>query len=326
MSARVKRREFITLLGSAAAAWPLAAQAQPSPIPMIGFLNSSSFDQTERLVRAFHKGLNETGYVEGRNVSIEYRWAYGQNDRLPGLAAELVRRQVTVIAATGSAVLAAKAATATIPVVFDFGANPVELGLVASLNKPGGNVTGITSLGLELGPKRLELLHELTPTADNIALLVNPTGPNAVANENSMRAAAHALGLQLQILNATTEGDLDAVFANSRVNGLVIDPEPFFSNRLEQLAALALRHALPVIYQYREFATAGGLMSYGSSVTDNWRLLGVYTGRVLKGEKPAELPVQQSTKIELIINLRTAKALGLTVPPALLARADEVIE
>ena len=324
-----RRREFITLLGGTAASWPLAARAQQPAMPVIGFLNSSSADDlTARLLRAFHQGLSETGFVEGKNVAIEYRWADGQNDRLPALAADLVRRQVTVIAATGPAVLPAKAATTIIPIVFSGGFDPVGMGLVASLNRPGGNLTGVTTLGGELGPKRLELLHELVPAASNIALLVNPIGPNAESDSKTMPAAARTLGLQLQVLNASTERELDIVFATlveRRAGALVIGPDAFFSNHAEQLAALALRHAVPTIYQF-EFAAAGGLMSYGSSPADSLRLLGVYAGRILKGEKPADLPVQQATKVELIINLKTAKALGITVPQLLLGRADEVIE
>jgi putative ABC transport system substrate-binding protein len=325
----MKRRQFITLLAGAATVSPLAARAQQPAMPVIGFLNSSSADLTARYVRAFHQGLGETGLVEGKNVAIEYRWADGQNDRLPALAADLVRRQVTVIAASGPAVLPAKAATTIIPIVFHGGFDPVGMGLVASLNRPGGNLTGVTTLGGELGPKRLELLHELVPAASNIALLVNPIGPNAESDSKTMPAAARTLGLQLQVLNASTERELDIAFATlveRRAGALVIGPDAFFSNHSEQLAALALRHGVPTIYQFPEFAAAGGLMSYGSSYADSLRLAGVYAGRILKGEKPADLPVQQATKVELIINLETAKALGLTVPQLLLGRADEVIE
>jgi putative ABC transport system substrate-binding protein len=279
---------------------------------------------------AFRRGLGEMSFVEGRNVAIEYRWADGQYDRLPAMAADLVRRQVTVIAAgTTAAVLAAKAATRTVPIVFSVGANPIEMGLVASLARPGGNLTGVTTLGREVAPKRLELLHELVPTATTVAVLINPTNPTIEIILQDLQAAARTLGLQLHVLRASTERDFDAAFgtlAELRTGGLVIGSDAFFNTRAEQLAALALRRAVPTIYQFREFAAAGGLMSYGGSITDNYRLAGAYTGRILKGEKPADLPVQQATRVELIINMKTAKALGITFPITLLGRADEVIE
>ena len=293
----------------------------------IGFLGAAAPGPYAPYVAGFLRGLSEVGYVEGHNVSIEYRWADGQYDRLPALAADLVRREVTVIFTGGStpATLAAKAATTTIPIVFYTGADPVELGLVASLSRPGGNLTGVTSLTTEVGPKRLELLHELLPTATSIALLINPTSP-AISDPQSrdLQMAAGKLGLQLHVLHASTEREIETAFATlvqAQASGLVIGPDVFFNTRSEQLAALALRHAVPVIYQYREFAAAGGLMSYGTNIADTFHLTGVYTGRILKGEKPADLPVQQTTKVELIINLRTARALGLSVPTALLVRA-----
>jgi putative ABC transport system substrate-binding protein len=326
----MRRREFITLLGGAVT-WPLAARAQQPAMPVIGILNSGSPDQFEYLVRAVRQGLSESGYVDGRNIAIASLWAAGQNDRLPALAADLVRRQVSVIVATTTpSVLAAKAATTTIPIIFYTAADPVGAGLVGSLNRPGGNLTGVTSLNVELGPKKLELLHELLPTATAFALLTNPTNP--VIEETlsrDLQEAARGLGLQLRTLHASTERELDTVIATSAQpggGGLVIGTDSFFTTHSEQLAALTLRHAVPTIFQYREFAAAGGLMSYAGSNTDAYRLVGVYASRILKGEKPADLPVQQSTKVELIINLKTAKALGITVPLALLTRADEVIE
>jgi putative ABC transport system substrate-binding protein len=327
----MKRRDFITLLGGAAASCPLAARAQQPAVPVIGFLGSESPDLFADRFRAFRQGLGETGYVEGRNVAIEYRWAESQNDRLSAFAAELVRRQVNVIVTSGStsAALAAKAATTSIPIVSPISADPVAVGLVASLNRPGGNLTGVTSLNAGLAPKRLELLHELVPTATILAFLVNPTNPNAEADTRDAQAAAHALGVRLQILRASTEHDFETSFASLAQMGagaLLISSDSLFNLRSEQFAALTLRYAVPTIFQTRAFAAAGGLMSYGVSVADIYRLAGVYTGRILKGEKPADLPVQQATKVELVINLKTVKALGLTVPLALLTRADEVIE
>jgi putative tryptophan/tyrosine transport system substrate-binding protein len=325
---RLKRREFISLLGGAAA-WTLAARAQQAAMPVVGFLNSASAESFAPFVAAFRQGLSEAGYIEGRNVAVEYRWANEQYDRLPALAADLVRRQADVIAANQISVEAAKAATATIPIVFTTALDPVQLGLVAALNRPGGNLTGVTTLNVELLPKRIELLHQLSPTATDLALLVNSTNPSAGALSRDAHAAARSLGLQLHILEASSESDFEPAFtklALIRVGGLVIGPDPFFVGRSAQLAALALRKAVPTVFAFRQFVSAGGLMSYGGSLTDVYRLAGVYVGRVLKGEKPADLPVHQSTKVELMINLKTAGALGLTLPASLLARADEVIE
>jgi putative ABC transport system substrate-binding protein len=326
----MRRRDFISFVGGAAA-WPIAAHTQQA-MPVIGFLGAAAPGPYAPYVTGFLRGLSEVGYVEGHNVLIEYRWADGQYDRLPALAADLVRREVTVIFTGGStpATLTAKAATATIPIVFYIAGDPVELGLVASLSRPGGNFTGVMSLNAEVGPKRLELLHELLPTATSIALLINPTSP-ALSDPQSrdLQMAAGKLGLQLHVLHASTDREIETAFTTlvqAQASGLVIGPDVFFTTRSEQLAALALRHAVPVIYQYREFAAAGGLMSYGTNITDMFRLAGVYTGRILKGEKPADLPVQQATRVELIINLRSARSLGLSVPTALLVRADEVIE
>jgi putative ABC transport system substrate-binding protein len=325
----VNRRSFITLVGGAAAAWPLAARAQQRAMPVVGFLNGASAWEYAHVIAAFRQGLSETGYAEGHNVQVEYRWAEGHYDRLPALAADLVRRQVTVIAANTPAVPVAKAATTTIPIVFQTGGDPVAAGFVTSLSRPDGNLTGVSNLNMELGPKRLELLHQMVPTASIIALLFNPTNPISEPITRDLQAAARTLGLQLHLLHASTERDFDRVFAtllHLRAGALVIGPDGFFNSRSEQLAVLTVRHTLPAIYQYREFAAAGGLMSYGGSIADSYRTVGVYTGRILKGEKPADLPVQQSTKVELFINLKTAKALDLTVPLPLLGRADEVIE
>jgi putative tryptophan/tyrosine transport system substrate-binding protein len=326
----MNRREVIAGL-SGAAAWPLAAQAQQSAMPVVGFLGAGWADGYGRRMAAFRAGLAEAGFIEGRNVAIEIRWADGQYDRLPSMAADLVRRQVDVIAATGAiaSALAAKTATTTIPIVFSIGNDPVEIGLVGSLSRPGGNLTGVTTLALELAPKRLELLREMVPTAGSMGVLVNPTNPNLAILSRDLQAASRILGVQIQVLHASTEPDLDAVFATLvqlRAGGLVIGPDTFFNGRSEQLSALALHYAVPTIYQYREFVAAGGLMSYGGSETDAYRLAGVYTGRILKGERPADLPVQRATKTEMFINLKTAKALGLTVPQSILLRADEVIE
>jgi putative tryptophan/tyrosine transport system substrate-binding protein len=326
----MKRREFITLLGGAAA-WPLAARAQQPAVPVIGFLSSASPDSYTTRLRAFRQGLKEAGYVEGQNLEIEYRWTEGQYNRLPELAAELVHRQVAVIVAGGGtpSAVAAKAATTTIPIVFAVAVDPIKTGLVASLSRPGGNLTGVTNLNVEVGQKRLELLHELLPTATIIAVLVNPTSPTTEPFLRALQPAARALGLQLHVLNASTDRDFDTVFATLgrlRAGALVISPDLFFNTRVELLAALSLRHAVPAIHQYRPFVAAGGLMSYASDETEYYRLVGIYAGKILKGDKPADLPVVQSTKVELIINLKTARALGLTVPLPLLGRADEVIE
>ena len=326
----MQRRKFIALLGGAAA-WSFAARAQQPALPVIGFLSSASPDLYANRLRAFRQGLKEAGYVEGQNVAIEYRWAESQNDRLPALAAELVQRHVDVIAAAGGtpSAVAAKAATTTIPVVFGVAVDPVKIGLVASLNRPGGNLTGITNLNVEVGPKRLELMRELIPAATNIAVLVNPTSPIAEPFARAMQAAARTLGQQIHVQQASSEQDFDKVFADLarlRAGALVISPDVFFNTKIEQLAVLSLRHAVPAIFQYREFAAAGGLISYGSDETEYYRLIGIYAGRILKGEKPADLPVVQSTKVEMILNLKTAKALGITVPLPLIGRADEVIE
>jgi putative ABC transport system substrate-binding protein len=328
----MRRRDFLGALGSAAAGWPLPAWAQKPAMPVIGFLGSESPDLFAGRLRAFRQGLSESGYVEGRNVAIEYRWAEGRYDRLPDLATDLARRHVSVIATIGGtpAALAAKAATTTIPVIFQIGIDPVQVGLVASLARPGGNLTGVTTLAVEIGPKRLELLHEVVPKATIVAALVNPTNPILTETlSRELQALARARDLTLHVLQASTEGEFDTVFATVvrlGAGALVIGTDAYFNTRSEQLAALSLRYGVPAIYQYPEFAAAGGLMSYGSSYRDAHRLAGTYTGRILKGEKPADLPVQQATKIELIINLKTAKTLSLEVPPALLARADEVIE
>ena len=331
MIATIKRRDFITLLGGAAVAWPLAARAQQPAMPLIGHLSGSSPGPYAPFLSAFHKGLKEAGYVEGQNVAIEYRWAEGQYDRLSALAADLVRSRVTVIAANGTpAALVAKAATATIPIVFQIADDPVQLGLVASLGRPGGNITGVTSLNVEVLPKQLELLHELVPNATAIGLLVNPaSSARAESNAREAQVAARRLGLKLHVLHASSEPEFDAAFANAvqlRSEALVIGTDAFFFGRIRQLGTLAARHAIPAISPYREFAASGGLMSYGTNNSNQFRQVGAYTGRILKGEKPTDLPVQQAVKLDLIINLKTAKALGLTVPMIMQMTVDEVIE
>ena len=326
----MKRRAFITLLGGAAG-WPFATRAQQPAMPVVGFLSSGSPQPYAHVIGEFRQGLKEVGYVEGQNIAIEYRWAEEQYDRLPVLAAELVRRQVAVIAATGSpCAFAAKAATTTIPIVFEIGFDPVPVGLVASLHRPSGNLTGVTNLGVEVAVKQLSLLHELVPTATTFALLVNPT--DRILAETLLQEvlqAAGTLGLQLYVLHANTERDFDTVFATMaqrQADALVIGADSFFVSRSKQLAAFAVRYAIPASFYFREFVVAGGLMSYGGSVTAAHRLAAVYVGRIINGDKPTDLPVLQPTKFELVINLKTAKALGLTVPPRLLARADAVIE
>jgi len=328
----MRRREFVTLLVSAAAGWPLTARAQQQAKPVVGFLNSASADLYAKFASAFRRGLNEMGFVEGQNVVVEYRWADGHYERLPELAADLALRQVAVIAATSTpAALAAKKATTTIPIVFTTASDPVDLGLVASLARPGGNMTGTTQLNMEVAPKRLELLHQLLPKATDIAHLVNPTNPIvAEAQTRDVQAAARAFGLHVHILQASTEADFERAIVNLtqlQADGLVIATgDAFFNSESAQLAAVTARHAVPAIYHGREFAAAGGLMSYGGSVADSYHLAGIYAGRILTGEKPADLPVQQTSKVEMYINLKTAKALGLTVPQGLVIAADEVFE
>jgi ABC-type uncharacterized transport system substrate-binding protein len=324
----MRRREFIRLVGGAAVAWPLAAHAQQAAMPIVGVLDSSSANEYAPFLAAFREGLDEAGFVEGRNVAIEYRWAEGSYDRLPSLAAELVRIPVAVLVATGITA-AAKATTSTVPIVFNTGGDPVRFGLVAGLNKPGGNVTGVASLGKVLVAKRFELFRELVPKANVVAFLVNPNNAVAALDTSDAQAAATTLGYKLIVVKASSAGEIDAAFATiaeQRSGGLLQQLDPFLQSRRDQLVGLAARYALPAIYERRDFAMAGGLMSYGTSLRDALRLVGKYTGRLLNGEKPSNLPVQQPTKFELVINLKTAKALGLTVPPSLLATADDVIE
>jgi putative ABC transport system substrate-binding protein len=326
----MKRRQFITLLGGTAAAWPLAARAQQSAMPVIGFLHTGSAATRPHLVAAFRQGLAETGHVEGRNIGIEYRWADDQKDRLPALVADLLRRQVIVIAASGEpAVFAAKYATSTIPTVFIVGDDPAKVGLVASLARPGGNMTGVNLLTIELQAKRLAILHELIPSAAVTAHLVDPTFPLAEAMVAEIGNAARILGRQIVVLKTTSEGDIDAAFAameQARAGALLVGAGPFFNSQRHKIVALAARYSIPAIYEFRDSAVVGGLISYGTSLADAHRLIGVYAGRILKGEKPADLPVQQSVKVELVINMNAAKALGLEVPMSLLMRVDEVIE
>jgi putative ABC transport system substrate-binding protein len=327
----MQRRHFIAFLGGAAAAWPLAARAQQRTFPVIGLLSSRSLAVDTPLIAVIRQGLNETGIIEGQNVTIDYRWAEGQYDRLAGLAADLVRQHVAVIIAIGGdpSALAAKAATATIPIVFVGATDPVRSGVVTSLHRPGGNITGVSGFMTEMEPKRLELLRELRPHATTTAVLVNPNEPSIEIRVSDIQTAARSVGQEITILNASTIRDIDAAFARlaqMRADALLVASDPFFFNRAAQLVVLAARHAIPSLYSRREFAAAGGLMSYGSTFNDIYRLVGVYAARILKGEKPGDLPIQLATKFELVINLSTARALGLEVPPTLLARADEVIE
>ena len=324
------RREFITLLGGAAAALPVGARAQHAAIPVIGFLHPASPDTYADRLRAFRQGLKEAGFVEGENVAVEYRWAENQIDRLPALAADLVRLKVNVIAAPGyAAALAAKAATSAIPIIFNLGIDPVAAGLVASLNQPGGNVTGVAGLSVELTAKLIQLIHELVPTTSTFAMLVNPANPMSEPAVQNAQEAARSLGLRLHVLRPATASEIDAAFARVvelRAGAQVVTPDPFFTNQRSQITASAARHGVPTIYGWREFPAAGGLISYGPSLVDSFRQTGIYAGKILKGARPADLPVQQVVKIELVINLKAAKALGLDAPPTLLARADEVIE
>ncbi len=331
MSAKLKRREFIWLLGGATAAWPLAARAQQPAMPVIGFLNPASPETYAPQLAAFRQGLSEAGYVEGQNVAIEYRWANGDYGQLRGLAADLVRREVSVIAATGGDVsaLVVKAATATIPIVFNTSSDPVKVGLVTSLNRPNGNLTGVSILTVELVPKRLELLCEVVPNTGVIGFLVNPARPSAESEKRDIQMAARSLGREIVVLNASTEHDFDAAFATlvqKHADALLVGPDNFFNSRRDQIVALAARHGVPAIYARREFVVAGGLMSYDASLVEAYREVGVYTGKILKGAKPGDLPIQQQAKVEFRINLKTAKTLGLTIPIPLLGRADEVIE
>ncbi len=325
----MRRREFMAMLGGAAV-WPVAVCGQQSAIPVIGFLHASSPGPYAPMVAGFGQGLKELGYSEGQNVQIEYRWAEGHYDRLPALAADLVQRQVTVIATGGTpTAFAAKAATSAIPIVFNVGTDPVRAGLVASLSRPGANMTGVAILTSEMSPKLLELLHELVPSAAIVALLINPTNPNVVEEMKALQGAARSLGLQLRILNANNEGEIEAAFAalvEQRVGSVVVPADPFLNSRRDQIVALAARHRMPAIYSVSEITSSGGLMSYGISLTDTYRHAGIYAGKILRGAKPADLPVQQVTKLELVVNLMTARALGIEVPGSLLARADEVIE
>ena len=327
----MNRREFITLLGGAVAGWPLAARGQQPAMAVIGFLSSLQASDQARILAPFHRGLAEVGWFEGRNVTIEYRWAQSQFERLPALATDLVERQVTVIAAISGtpSVLAAKAATTTIPIVFGMGSDPIAFDLVASLNRPGGNVTGATFFTVSLGEKRLGLVREMVPNATVIAVLINPANPVSAADAANVQAAAHAIGQRVRLLSASKSGEIDAAFATvarERHDALLVEAETLFLNQRDKVAALAARHAMPTMYGDREMVEAGGLISYGASRADAYRQAGIYTGRILNGEKPADLPVMLPTKFELVINLKTARTLGVTVPPTLLATADEVIE